>query len=594
MTCLAALALPGSALAANSTSLDGANTGGTADGSGPFYEGAAISYSVSVVSTSGNDLDGNPFTTRPAGELVVTYDAERLRYDGNATQVIFIGPATPLVCDDAVEGELTCPVGSAPAGFPSTYTIPLIVEEGEYQDGGFDQYDVTTDVVLRVDENESDETFLSEDSTIVDSTPACDGELLSVETVAQTRAAGTQSASFTCESAAGIDEIVRDSANEGPHTGTLSDDGTDGTLTWTPDPALLASGRAILDTYVFTASAATFEAITTTVYVTFVVQPQTDLAVTSDAPASLEVPAGGFSRTITATVVNNGPDVHEGSGLGFWVPANATFVSATVANNAGTCDAEGFDFGDGRRFHACSGPDLAAGAAQAYSLTVRYTPGVKGLTLPTSSAIAVDTQIRQSGGPETPQDPVPNNNALTAEIALVAAKAAPTSTQPSGTTGPDTFRGGATNDTFDGGAGDDVFDGGAGNDTFYGGTGDDSGFGGTGDDLLFGGLGTDRLVGGDGTDKLHGQDGADRLFGSTGGDFVNGGPGNDVVRGGTGADRVYCGSGTDIATGDNGMDLLGCRDGKPGDTINGGNGLDICVGDAGDRFLACETIFRIA
>jgi len=112
-----------------------------------------------------------------------------------------------------------------------------------------------------------------------------------------------------------------------------------------------------------------------------------------------------------------------------------------------------------------------------------------------------------------------------------------------GTTGNNTFFGGAKEDTLAGMAGNDMLNGGSGADKLWGGSGNDNLSGGTGNDLLVGGFGADRVDGGSGNDTLlsrsdsgemvAAQDGKTIIFGAESAAFK---AANDVMTGGAGAD----------------------------------------------------------
>ncbi|WP_168279998.1 calcium-binding protein [Rhizobium leguminosarum] len=148
--------------------------------------------------------------------------------------------------------------------------------------------------------------------------------------------------------------------------------------------------------------------------------------------------------------------------------------------------------------------------------------------------------------------------------------------QIQGTTGNETFIGGALaetvfgdagNDTLSGNGGNDQLSGDDGNDNLYGGLGNDFLLGGTGTDHLSGGVGDDRLEGGDGIDNLYGDDGVDVLLGGVGTDNLYGGINNDELYGGNDADKLYGGSGDDVLYGEAGADQFWFQVGEGTDIV---------------------------
>ncbi len=107
-----------------------------------------------------------------------------------------------------------------------------------------------------------------------------------------------------------------------------------------------------------------------------------------------------------------------------------------------------------------------------------------------------------------------------------------------GTSGADSWKGGALADRLYGVAGADAFDGGA------------------GDDLIYGGDDIDTIHGDDGNDVISGDAGNDKLFGDAGNDRINGGAGDDEFNGGIGDDVIYGSSGSDKYIGGLGTDTL--------------------------------------
>lgn len=137
-----------------------------------------------------------------------------------------------------------------------------------------------------------------------------------------------------------------------------------------------------------------------------------------------------------------------------------------------------------------------------------------------------------------------------------------------GTTGADTWTGGASADIYFGFAGADVINGEGGADLLNGGDGADTLNGGDGDDLLIGGPGGDTLNGGAGNDTLYAGSYNPQSIDTLGSvNTLNGGDGNDTL---------YSSSGKDILDGGAGNDLLIMAGGYdiPGDVFNGGDGDD--------------------
>ena len=151
-----------------------------------------------------------------------------------------------------------------------------------------------------------------------------------------------------------------------------------------------------------------------------------------------------------------------------------------------------------------------------------------------------------------------------------------------GTAGGDVICGLGGNDVIYGLDGDDVLIGGPGADTLYG--GDETRIGvGDGDDVLFGGTGDDTLAGGNGKDVLYGGPGNDTLEGNRRDDTLIGGPGADSLNGGGENDTLFGGPGDDTLLGHAHNDTL---HGGPGvDTLAGGNGDDALWGGSGDDTL---------
>lgn len=141
-----------------------------------------------------------------------------------------------------------------------------------------------------------------------------------------------------------------------------------------------------------------------------------------------------------------------------------------------------------------------------------------------------------------------------------------------GTSGDDTFDGGAGDDIIYAADGDDTIYGGADNDTIYGGDGTDTltysaaasgitadlqtgitsidGDGGTDTfyeiEAIIGSAHVDTITGSDGDDNISGGGSGDNLDGGTGDDVINGDGGNDTIQGGEGNDTIYGGDGDDV------------------------------------------------
>lgn len=143
--------------------------------------------------------------------------------------------------------------------------------------------------------------------------------------------------------------------------------------------------------------------------------------------------------------------------------------------------------------------------------------------------------------------------------------------------------------------GNDVIHAGEGNDTVYGGDGNDTIFGETGNDRLYGDAGNDRIYGGDGSDEIHGGDGDDVITSGELGQPDRGYPGlfpgdpdpfndRDVVYGGAGADTILTGDDNDLIYGGTGNDYI--DGGFDDDEIHGDEGDDFIIGGEGS-----DTIF---
>ena len=157
-----------------------------------------------------------------------------------------------------------------------------------------------------------------------------------------------------------------------------------------------------------------------------------------------------------------------------------------------------------------------------------------------------------------------------------------------GTDGDDVLRGTPGADVICGLGGDDVINGIGGDDVIVGGPGDDTLFGGNGNDTLHGGPGNDTLTGGAEADTLWGGPGDDTLEGNTQNDTLVGGPGNDSLNGGGGDDVLWAGTGDDTLIGHAGNDTLhgGPGDDTMDDGLTGGNGDDVLFGGPGGDTLA--------
>jgi len=103
------------------------------------------------------------------------------------------------------------------------------------------------------------------------------------------------------------------------------------------------------------------------------------------------------------------------------------------------------------------------------------------------------------------------------------------------------------------------------------------------DDFLVGTSGVDTFFGGAGNDQIRAFGGNDGIFGGDGNDIIDAGAGRDNVFGGAGNDLVWAGTGNDTMFGGAGGDVL---DGKAGvDRMTGDDGADVFVFGAGDRVL---------
>ncbi|SMO40715.1 Ca2+-binding protein, RTX toxin-related [Thalassovita litoralis] len=165
-----------------------------------------------------------------------------------------------------------------------------------------------------------------------------------------------------------------------------------------------------------------------------------------------------------------------------------------------------------------------------------------------------------------------------------------------GTSGHDTFYGGAADDTAHGYAGNDTLGGGGGNDSLFGEAGNDMLMGNAGRDYLDGGAGYDQLWAGADNDTLMGGNGADVLGADLGNDLIYGddtvesaldgndsiyaGAGNDTAYGMGGNDEIWLGDGLNLAYGGSGDDVLG--GGADADSLHGGDGQDSLYAGAGD------------
>ena len=113
----------------------------------------------------------------------------------------------------------------------------------------------------------------------------------------------------------------------------------------------------------------------------------------------------------------------------------------------------------------------------------------------------------------------------------------------------------------------------------------------SGDDSFWGGAEGDRIEGLAGRDYLLGNGGDDQIFGGDGDDNLHGGDGNDLLEGGAGDDTLQGNEGTDIVRGQAGNDRLLILSGLSGDTYDGGDGTDTLQFDAGG---STPIIFSIA
>ena len=89
----------------------------------------------------------------------------------------------------------------------------------------------------------------------------------------------------------------------------------------------------------------------------------------------------------------------------------------------------------------------------------------------------------------------------------------------------------------------------------------------------------DRITGTNRSDRIFALGGRDRVSGGRGNDCVEGGSGNDNLDGSNGADGLFGGSGRDIINGGTGRDTLAGDAGN--DKLNGGSGNDRMNGGAG-------------
>lgn len=129
-----------------------------------------------------------------------------------------------------------------------------------------------------------------------------------------------------------------------------------------------------------------------------------------------------------------------------------------------------------------------------------------------------------------------------------------------GTSGNDTYTGGAGIDCILSQGGNDTVNGAGGGDYLQGGAGDDTLDGDEGDDFLDGRNDNDDLFGGDGDDLLMGSGGNDELYGESGSDDLCGEDGDDVLVGGTTGSNV--------------------------DYLDGGAGTDTC--SEGETYVSCS------
>jgi hypothetical protein len=342
-------------------------------------------------------------------------------------------------------------------------------------------------------------------------------------------------------------------------------------LYWHPNHAKALADKRIDDRFVFAMTEGSGDTIVSEqVVVNFTAIRQYDLSVDVVAPESVAVAPGGTEATYTATLSNAGPDPVVNRIFYWELTSNVTVLGANP-----TCGT--FNFFPPAQTLTCQAGSIAANAKTTLSLTVRFLPGDKGLTLPATSDVQGSDVYKQASG-DLNQD----NDYAKKTVSLVAATcpAGTTGTPPNcvtpkpepkpsvapsrppllvsdaGTKRSDKIFGTSFADRIRGGAGNDVVNGRAGND------------------VLEGGYGNDRLAGGPGNDKILGGPGADRLLG------------------GAGNDAIACGSGTDITSGGAGADRIRCRDGHGGDVISGGTGRDSCYGDSNDKFISCERIRR--
>ena len=223
------------------------------------------------------------------------------------------------------------------------------------------------------------------------------------------------------------------------------------------------------------------------------------------------------------------------------------------------------------------------------SITRAPTLGTAHVVVSASGEVAVRYVAGDSGGVDSFTYQVCDtlDACTTAEVTVTVATAGCTIVGTdgddtlSGTAGADVICGLGGDDTIYGLEGDDVLVGGPGDDRLYG--GDETNVGDDGSDTLFGGPGDDRLFGGAGADTLWGGPGGDALAGNRGDDVLVGGAGNDFAVGGGEDDVLWGGAGDDNLDGHAGDDTL--HGGAGRDILSGGDGDDVLFGDGGNDQL---------
>lgn len=524
----ALLALPGAAWAAADVSLSGGydhgggevdydNQGGPAVG--PYVEGSTVPFRLAIDNADGADpAVGLEFQVTFPDALTV--DVSTVENDNGGLS---------LDCSAPSEQELTCVFGTDVAADSRTIVnVNATVVDGEYGETGTQDRTAEVDTEFRVYADNGTQ-YGYETTTVVDSDPACEyaeGSRISLS-AARAGTKGTAKLECVAPNAGVITYAIKPGLEEGQsgHTGQLAQatpSPSDPNFIWTPNADELAKGRSFGDYFVILVTA---NGVTIEQFIGFDVFAEADIHVTVAAPAALPVPTTGATTTYTATVTNKGPDLATDVPVALFVSTNTTYVSGAVNGAATTCEPVTFFEDLGPLAFACAVPTIAPGTSATVAVTVKFTPGVAGVTVPGTATVFALSGLFQMTPPYIDGN-FADNRSATSTVALtvpsvVIVPPAPKPDANKPTKGNDKIVGTKGNDRINGGAGNDKLDGGAGRDTLGGGTGNDVLGGGAGNDKLNPGTGKDTVNAGAGNDAINAKDGAV--------DKITCGPGRDVV-----------------------------------------------------------------